>query len=103
MIPYESSVEHHLLINFIATFRQSFLFPFSFFFFNSLALKKKKKGFSSKILLVFFNFTSQIDVMGRIANSSNTMIKLFIPRRIQDKSSELISTLVTVILELKHS
>ena len=93
-----------MLINFIATFRQSFLFPFSFFFFNSLALKKKKKkGFSSKILLVFFNFTSQIDVMGRIANSSNTMIKLFIPRRIQDKSSELISTLVTIILELKHS
>ena len=42
-------------------------------------------------------------MMGRTANSSNTMIKLFIPRRIQDKSSELVSTLVTIIWELKHS
>lgn len=47
------------------------------------------------------NFASQIDVIDRTANSSNTMIKLFIPRRIQDKLSELISILVKIILELK--
>lgn len=38
---------------------------------------------------------------GRTADSSNTMITLLIPRRIQDKSSELRSILVTIISELK--
>jgi len=40
-------------------------------------------------------------VTGRTADSSNTMITLLIPRRIQDKSSELRSILVTIISELK--